>query len=489
MMPQLRVLQADLRERILSEAFALLQEPGVRVHGAEGLDLLGEAGADIDRAARVARIPESLARRALATAPHAFVLVDAAGAPAVHYGGDAVHFDPGSAAVRLLDPRSGEKRPAVTDDLIRLVKVAEGLPELDAQSTALVCSDVPQEIADSYRLLLVLLHSARPIVTGAFSLEGQRVMLELLAIAAPAGPAPGARAVFDVCPSPPLTWSEFATGCLIALARAGVPAEIVSMPLAGATAPATLAGAVVQHAAECLSGITLHQIAAPGAPIVWGGAPAIFDMRSGTTPMGAMETALIDAAYAEVGKSLGLPTHAYLGASDSKILDAQAGMESGMTALVGALAGINMISGAGMLDFLACQSLEKLVIDAEGIGMTRRLLRGIEERERPLATHLFALLGHRGAFLELKHTRDWFQKEQRLPSAVIDRGSVRAWEEQGRPTAADRARQRVGELLERWRPPAVLHAATERGLQQRVEAAARAAGCDALPLAGRMVQA
>ena len=91
---------------------------------------------------------------------------------------------------------------------------------------------------------------------------------------------------------------------------------MVSMPLAGAAAPVTLLGAVVQHAAECLSGIAIHQLAKAGAPIVWGGAPAIFDMRKGSTPLGAIETAMIDAAYAQVGKSLGLPTHAYLGASD-----------------------------------------------------------------------------------------------------------------------------------------------------------------------------
>ena len=140
----------------------------------------------------------------------------------------------------------------------------------------------------------------------------------------------------------------------------------------------------MQHAAECLSGIVIHQLAQPGAPIVWGGAPAIFDMRSGVTPMGAIETAMIDVCYAQVGKALGLPTHTYLGASDAKLVDAQAGMESGMSALMGGLAGINMISGAGMLDFLACFSVEKLVIDAEAIAMTKRLLRGVSQHTQTL---------------------------------------------------------------------------------------------------------
>ncbi len=167
--------------------------------------------------------------------------------------------------------------------------------------------------------------------------------------------------------------------------------------------------------------MTIHQLANPGAPIVWGGAPAIFDMRHGTTPMGAIETAMIDAAYAQVGKSLNLPTHAYLGASDTKVVDAQAGLESGISALIGALAGINMISGAGMLDFLACQSPEKLVIDAEGIAMAQRLRTGIELQTETLATALFEGINFKGDFLKQKVTRELFSKEQYLPSAVIDR--------------------------------------------------------------------
>ena len=138
-------------------------------------------------------------------------------------------------------------------------------------------------------------------------------------------------------------------------------------------------GSITQHAAESLAGIVIHQAAKPGAPIVWGGAPAIFDMRKGGTPFGAIETAMINAACAQVGKALNLPTHGYLGASDSKLVDAQSGMESSITAMLGALAGINMISGAGMLDFLACQSPEKLVLDAEVISCAKRLLEGISE--------------------------------------------------------------------------------------------------------------
>ncbi|HTR22939.1 MAG TPA: trimethylamine methyltransferase family protein [Terriglobales bacterium] len=451
MRPKLQLLDKPLVERILIEAFELIHDPGVRV-APYVVELLRAAGISVQDG--VARIPEAVARRALQSVPREFYLYDRNGVAAVRYGRDAVHFDPGSSCLNILDPETQKARPAESGDLVRLVEVAEMLPQYAAQSTAMVCNDVPAEIGDWYRLLLVLWHSKKPVVTGAFSASSLHVLLELLAIESGGGDAlrQHPRAIFDVCPSPPLNWSEFASQNLVDLARAGVPAEIVSMPLAGATAPVTLSGSVVQHAAECISGITIHQLAKAGAPIVWGAAPAIFDMRSGKTPMGAIETAMLDVACAEVGKYLGLPTHAYMVAGDGRVIDAQVEMESGMSAVLGALAGINMISGAGMLDFLACHSIEKLVIDAEAIASAQRLIEGIEPRTETLATAMFGQTGLSGEFLKLKETRDLFRKEQHFPSAVVDRGLAGS---DGAPDILHRARARVEELLAAYERPAL----------------------------------
>jgi len=214
--------------------------------------------------------------------------------------------------------------------------------------------------------------------------------------------------------------------------------------------------------------------------VVWGGAPAIFDMRTGNTPMGAVETAMIDIAYAQVGKHLGLPTHTYLVGGDAKMVDAQAGMEAGMAAVLGALAGINMISGAGMLNFLATMSVEKLVLDAEAIGYAQRLLAGIQVRTPTLATEMFATLAHSGDFLKLKETRQLFRSEQYLPSSLIDRESLRGWQEAGSPSAFDRARGRVYELVGAYRRPEI-PAALEREMCAFMEAEARRVGMEQLP--------
>ena len=450
MRPKLELLDHVLVKRILEEAFALLDSPGVKVGTPAALDLLSSAGARVQDG--VARIPESLARRALESVPREFFLYDRAGHATVHYGGDDVHFDPGSSCLNILDADTQQPRPARAADLARMVQVTEMLPEYAAQSTAMVCNDVASEIGDWYRLLVVLWYSSKPIVTGAFSVPTLHTMIALLAADSGGNEAlkKTPRAIFDVCPSPPLNWSEFASQNLMELARAGVPAELISMPLAGATAPVTLGGAIVQHAAESLAGITIHQLAAPGAPIVWGGAPAIFDMSTGNAPMGAIETAMLDLGCAQVGKSLGLPTHAYLVASDSRLVDAQAGAESGSSALLGALAGINMISGAGMLDFLACHSIEKLVIDAEAIASAQRLLEGVVPRTDTLALGMFAQTGLSGDFLKLKETRVLFRKEQHFPSSVTDRSG-----DSNTPDLHTRARQRVRELLENYQRPLI----------------------------------
>jgi trimethylamine--corrinoid protein Co-methyltransferase len=488
--PKLEFLSREAVARALDEAYDLLQNPGVRVHYDEALDLLGDAGATVDKESRVAKIPRALAEEAVETAPSSFYLYDLDGEPVVHYGDDDVHFDPGSAAIEIADYGADQSRVPVTSDCENFVQLTEMLPQIDAVATSIVCGDVPEAMADWYRLYLLLLYARKPIVTGAFAIESFSIMHELLvAVAGSAGAlAEKPRAIFDVCPSPPLLWSDITCANLIDAARAGVPAELVSMPLMGATGPATVMGSAVQHAAECLSGITIHQLARPGSPIVWGGSPASFDMRTGTTPMGAIATIMLDCTYSQIGKMIkpgGLPTHAYLGMSDTKIVDAQTGLESASGAILGALTGINMMSGPGMMDFESCFSLEKLVIDAEIVGMAKRLVHGVDDTEEPFALDVMREVGHAGNFLKSQHTRRHFRAEDYIPTEVIDRDYRQTWFDKGALDVNARAHRRVQELIAAYE---LLPLADDvvRELQSVATGHAQAAGLDKLPeLSGR----
>ena len=480
LMPRVRWFEEDDRKKIVDEAKEILEEIGVFVENDEALELLDGAGAKID-AGRV-MIPAALVEKALETAPERILLYNRDGSVAMDLGGDRIHFNPGSAALRIFDHKLGDARIPDTRDVRNFVTVTDALPGYSAQSTGVIPGDVPEMIADRYRVYIGLQYSSKPIVTGTFRVEAFKAMHAMLS--AVAGSDEKLRekptAIFDCCPSPPLMWSDLTCQALIDCARTGIPAELISMPLTGATSPVTLAGAVTQHCAESLSGIVIHQLARAGSPIIYGGSPACFDMRKGTTPMGAIETMMIDGAYAEIGKYLGVPVQAYMALSDSKPVDYQAGMETAMGAIVAAVSGINNISGPGMLDFESCQSLEKLVLDNEICQMARRLTAGIELRDDPVAKPIISQGLKKKEFLSLPHTLKWFRKEVYMPGAVIERGTLEEWRDKGKLDAAERAAARVEEILAKHTPEP-LESDIAGTLRELMSEEAKKAGMDKLP--------
>ena len=447
--PQIKLLDDATVREVLEEAKRILLELGFFLENGEAREILAESGARLDESSGRVYLPPEMVEKAVESAPSTIQLYDALGVPAARLGGDNVCFDPGSAALNILDPDTNEIRPAQTPDFVAFSKVVEQLEHIKAQSTAMICSDVPQAMADRYRLYLALLYCSKPVVTGTFTKRSFAIMEEMLV--AVRGSAEALRqkplAVFDACPSPPLKWSDLTCQSLIDAARAGIPSEFVSMPLTGANAPVTLLGAIVQHAAETLAGVVISQNVAAGAPVIWGGSPSAFDMRRGTTPMGSIDTMMIDLGYAEVGKHLGLPTHSYMGMSDAKILDAQSGLESGMGTLLAGIKGINMVSGAGMLNFESTQSIQKLIIDNEICGMTYRFLEGVVQRDRPIALDLLQILLSEKQLLDHEHTLKWFRSEHYLPSPVIDRSNTEDWLREGKRSIARRAAERANALI------------------------------------------
>ncbi len=204
MQPKLTLLTDELILRIIDEAYQLLLKPGVKVQNAEARELLADAGAQVDEETFVVRIPEQIAKAALSTVPRKFHLYDYDGNPKVEYGGDTVQFDPGSSGIAIFEPETFEHKTTETPDLIKLLKVAEQLSQYDAQSTAVVCHDVPKDLHDLYRLYLVMLYSKKPIVTGAFTNNTVHHMIDMLAIFAGGHDRlrEQPRAVFDVVHRP-----------------------------------------------------------------------------------------------------------------------------------------------------------------------------------------------------------------------------------------------------------------------------------------------
>ncbi len=478
--PMLTLLTDQQVERIIEQALDVLATVGVRIESAEARTLVADAGVRLEDDRAFPR--HEAIRAALATAPSEVRLFDRDGGGEIVVGGRQMSFAPGSTALHVLDRQTRRQRRPTTGDLVDLARVTEALKHLRVQATAAVPGDVPGDLGDSYRLYLALRHSKKPIITGTFSTAGFAVMKNMLT--AVRGDAQRLReeplAIFDCCITSPLSWSELGSRTLIDCARGGIPAELISVPMGGATAPVTVREMVVQHCAESLSGLLIHQLACPGAPVIYGGAPAGFDMRHGTPPMSAVEAMMTAVGYAQVARRLGLPSHAYMGLADAKTADYQAGAESATGATLAALAGINLVAGAGMLSFVDCQSFEKLVLDDAACAVALRLARGIGHGSADAAGELIAAVVADGQMLGHRHTRRNFRKELHIPGPVVDRISYGDWEKAGTRDAFAVAAAEVDRILAQD-PQAALATDTARELDDLMAADAVSRGLELPP--------
>lgn len=480
--PKLQFLSEDLIKKIIADAFEILSVLGVEIQNPSVIRLLSDSGAAVDAKSGRVFIPSELIEKSLQTTPGSFKLYDAFGEETHDFSGENIHFTPGSSALNMLDYKTQTLRQPVTSDYIDLTKIVHQLEYIASQSTSFVSHDVPEKISDSYRLFLSLLYSSKPVITGAFSIASFETMkdLQLVIRGTDRSLREKPLTVFSCCPTSPLKWSDVTSQNLVDCAIAGIPAELIAMPMAGFIAPVSLTGTLIQHTAETLSGIVISQLTSPGAPLLYGGSPAAFDMRYETTPMGAIETMMIDCAYSEIGKYLDIPTQAYIGLSDSKLLDAQAGLETGMGATLAALTGINSISGPGMMDFENCISFEKLVLDNEICGMALRLVEGIQPREDFPSIDLFRELLEEQHLLISDHTLKHLDSEHFFPRPVIDRANRSRWTEDGSRCLGERAHEQVQSLLAEYTPPG-LSESTISDLIGCMEAAAKQAGLNRLP--------
>lgn len=482
MRPKVTFLTEVLIKQIISEAVTILCKIGVEIHNPAVLDLLETHGATVDRDTSNVKFTDTLIEESLKSVPSSFNLYDIHGNETHDFSGFNIHFTPGSSALNILDYSTDERRKPDTSDYINYVRLVDQLKNMASQSTAFIPDDVPEQMSDSYRLFLSLLYGRKPVITGAFSIESFNIMKEFqLAIRGTKEMlAEKPLTVFSCCPTSPLKFSHATSQNILDCAKYAIPVEIVTMPLSGFIAPVTLTGTLVQHTAETFSGIVISQMATPGAPILYGGSPAVFDLRYETTPMGAIETMMLDCAYNEIGKYLGIPTQAYISLSDAKQLDAQCGLETGMGATLAALAGINNISGPGMLDFESTISLEKLVLDNEICGMTFRMLEGIKPREDFPSEPIFTELLKDEHLLIANHTRKHLKHEHRFPGPVIDRANHSRWKADGALTLTQRAHAEVENHISEYQPNG-LSKEISREMIQLMETEAKRFGLSSLP--------
>lgn len=454
MRPTLQVIDDSLITRIIDEAKQILAEIGIEVRGPQLKARLLAHGLPTDQSGKRILFPSAIVDAALATAPSHFTLYDRDGNPFTEIGGDKVHFVPGSSGLKVHDHRADTIRPPTTADFVEYIRIADGLEHIAYLATAFSTDDVEAEISDAWRLYLCLTNSKRPVVSGAFTEHGVRRMAEMMMLFRRDKADLMARplSIFTITATGNFRYSEDSSQNLFDCAEWGIPMEIVPVTLMGLIAPVTLVGAAVFHTVDTLAGIVMAQLVKPGTPVLFGGAPAAFHMGEATSPMAAVEALRLDTIYAAIGKRLDLPTQAYMALSDSKFLDAQAGAESFGSALLAGLAGVNSVSGPGLLDYVMVFSLPKLIFDNEICGQIYHFLRDVTPlADLPTMDLVRAQLAEEH-MITAAHTLQHWQQQLYLPGAAYDRTNRESWEKGGSKRLWARAVAEVEERLAAYQP-------------------------------------
>jgi len=440
--------------RIHAAALSILERTGVQVEEPEALKLFQDAGANVTD--NRVRLPRSLVEDAVDWAPSRVILAGRDPRWDLELEGARVHTGTGGAALTVFDLETGDPRPAVLQDVAELARLVDALDNIHFYLIPVYPTELCKEEADVNQYYAGLANTGKHVQSGVYSVKGIRDTVAMAERIMGGAAALRERPIvsFITCwMVSPLLCATDVTTLLIETCRQGIPAVLSSAPMAGSTAPVTLAGMLAQLTAEQLSGVALTQLVKRGAPVIIGPIPGLADMKSGRYLGGSAEFGLTNAAMAQMGQFYHLPVYNSAGMTDAKIPDIQAGFEKGMSAMLAVLAGSNYIHhAAGMLENMSSVAAEQYVIDNEILGMTMRVLRGIEVNDETLALDVIDQVGPGGHYLMADHTIRHMRSEFYFPSAVVDRQSWEMWREDGGLDARQRAKEITREILANHQP-------------------------------------
>jgi len=447
------VLSKEEIERIHSASMEVLETVGIKVDYAYARELFRKAGALVDEANQAVRIPESVVRQDISTAPKQFKLYGSDGRLEIPIGGGNVQFAALGTPTAVRDLESGEHRPSTMADLLNHIRLIDGCEHIHCSQMDVWPNDLPMTSIHSEAISAWAHNSRKSFGLGCYGFMPTLDMMRMMAIAVGGKQELRRRPrFFGICSTvSPLQMTQIQVEGMLICADYGQPVTLAPEGIAGTTAPVTLAGLLIQENANILAHITLSQIFRPGAPVLYGTVSTIANMRNGTVALGSMETGLITAASAQLAHYYGLPIRSVGGVTEAKTEDLQAGVERMATLLPAVLSGVHYITCAGTLDSSMLESDALLVMDDELAGMALRLKNGIGVDETDMAMDVIRKVGFSGNYITEKHTMQNYRKEHYLPKFMV-RQPYEPWAKEGAKSAMDNARQRARELLASHQP-------------------------------------
>ncbi len=405
--------------RIADAAFEVLGRSGVAVYSKTATEALRVAGAEVDEATRIVRLPRSLVEDAIASNPSSITLCGRDEQFDAVLTGSKVHYGTGGTAIYVLDPETGERRKSTVADVILNARMVQALENIHVFTINVFPHEIAQpDHIDVNRFFHALDHTTKHVMGGIYTLDGCKRVVKLAEEIAGGAEALRDRPFvsFITLVISPLKIDDRYGEMTCFLAEQGLPVVVPTEPICGTTAPITLAGNVLMHMAETLAGICIVQAVRKGSPGIAGGVGSIPDLRSMDHLAGPIERAMINAAVAQMAQHFGVPMYSTGGTTDAKSVNVQAAYESAMSSLLVAMSGANYIHDiAGLMESDLTVSYEKLVIDNEILGMCQRVLRGIEVSDETLGVEMIVAKGPGEDYMTEEHTLEHMRTEFFVP--------------------------------------------------------------------------
>ncbi|MEL7563306.1 MAG: trimethylamine methyltransferase family protein [Dehalobacterium sp.] len=431
----------------------VMEETGLFIESNEAIDIFEKGGAKVDRQSKIVKVPRYLVEEALRTAPSGLTL--AARNPKHDFVMelDRVGFCAVGVSVSVVDLYTGEVRNSTKKDVENCGKLADALDNYDICFDTLLPRDVPSETACLHGFDAFINTSSKHVLQTPTDKRTAEVLIEMASIVAGGKDKLKERAIVmgGACPQSPLAWSTGACDSVIEYARFGLPNLVVSMVMAGGSGPVTLAGTLIVHNAEILTGLVLSQLVRKGNPCIYGSCTTIMDLRKAVPATGCPEHGMFSAACARLAQFYKIPNLVAGTWTDSKVSDMQAAHEKTLSAVLPALAGANLITGAGTVESGLAIDFGQLVVDNEFHRLIKRVLKGMPVDDYSMVLDLIKKVGPRGNYLAEEHTLDNMRSCQTWPN-LFDRNNRMGWVEAGSKDLAQKGNEKAREILETYTP-------------------------------------
>lgn len=468
MIPQLKIISDAEVEMIHETSLKILEEVGMVFSYEPAKEVFKKHGAKIE-GDRV-YLPHTMVEEKIKTAPSSFKIYTRnadrtleVNTTNTFYGGPG-----GAAYVQDLD---NGRRYGTNQDHINLAKIMQMLPHVDFLSQiSCEVNDVDVRIRSNMMTFNNLKYTDKPCLGGSLGYETAKQSIELAGLANDGIDALKEKPVIlsIPCSLTPLGFDDNMTGAIMAYAEYNQVQLINSLPIAGATGPATFAGSAALQNAEILAGIVLAQCVNPGCPVVYSASTTGGDMGTGSLAIGSPEHAIFSLLISQMAKRYNIPCRNSGFLSDSKAVDFQAGYEAAITGIIAELSYGNIIAHCGgIFDSYNCVSYEKLILDEEIIGYAKHIAKGVAVNEDTLAFDVIKEIGPQGEFLSSPHTFEHFRDTLYRPF-IGNRQNVELWKAEGCQTIEERANAKWKQLLEEYVEPA-LPADAERDMKKYLE--------------------